>query len=339
MILNMDKFVREEKPYWERLEGFLARLEQEPDWRLSLEEVQQFHYLYQRTSSDLVKVTALVGEPEMARYLETLVARAYGEIQETRQKRGRFGFWPWLVCGFPRTFRRHARLFQLSTALFLLGTLLGALAIQFDPEARDVLIPFAELREDPRQRVAAEERGEGIEKLKGARSRFSTMLMTHNIQIAITTMALGVSWGVGTSVMLFSNGIMLGAVGIDYVRAGQTPFMLGWLLPHGVVEIPAILLAGQAGLLLAGAMIGWAGQRSLRQRLRVISSDLVSLIGGVACLLVWAGLVEGFLSQFHQPVVPYAIKIGFGVVELVGLTLFLALAGRRLEPDEIQTSR
>ena len=42
------------------------------------------------------------------------------------------------------------------------------------------------------------------------------------------------TWGVGTIIMLFYNGVILGAVAVDYIRAGQTKFLLGWLMPHGV---------------------------------------------------------------------------------------------------------
>jgi len=42
-------------------------------------------------------------------------------------------------------------------------------------------------------------------------------------------------------------------------------------------------------------------------------------------MLVWAGLVEAFLSQYHRPVVPYSLKIGFGVAELILLVLFWAV--------------
>ena len=111
--------------------------------------------------------------------------------------------------------------------------------------------------------------------------------------------------------------------------AGETSFLLGWLLPHGSVEIPAIILAGQAGLMLAGALIGWGRPISLRSRLRQISSDLVTMIFGVAILLVWAGMVEAFLSQYHEPVLPYELKIGFGLAELILLTWFLFKSGTR----------
>ena len=112
--------------------------------------------------------------------------------------------------------------------------------------------------------------------------------------------------------------------------AGQTKFLLGWLLPHGAVEIPSILIAGQGGLMLAGALIGWGKRIPLRARLREVSPDLMTLIFGVGLLLVWAGFVEAFLSQYHEPIIPYAVKIAFGAVELILLFLFLAHSGKIL---------
>ena len=52
----------------------------------------------------------------------------------------------------------------------------------------------------------------------------------------------------------------------------------------------------------------------------------MTIIGGVAVMLVWAGIVEAFFSQYHAPVLPYGVKIAFGAVELVALTWFLARA-------------
>ena len=48
---------------------------------------------------------------------------------------------------------------------------------------------------------------------------------------------------------------------LDDIAGGQAVFLAGWLLPHGSIEIPAILLGGQAGLILAGALIGWGSPR------------------------------------------------------------------------------
>src|SRR4030095_14243396 len=110
-------------------------------------------------------------------------------------------------------------------------------------------------------------------------------------------------------IVLFYNGIILGLVAVDYVMAGQTKFLLAWLLPHGVIELPAVMMGGQAGLVLAGALIGWGQRNSIRARLRAVTPDVVTLIFGVALMLVWAGVVEAFLSQYHEPLLPYAVKI------------------------------
>ena len=82
--------------------------------------------------------------------------------------------------------------------------------------------------------------------------------------------------------------------------------------------------------MLANALIGWgAATRPRGQRLREISADLVTLISGAACLLVWAGLVEAFLSQYHEPALPYDLKISLGLLELTLLILFLAKSSRK----------
>jgi hypothetical protein len=75
----------------------------------------------------------------------------------------------------------------------------------------------------------------------------------------------------------------------------------------------------------------------MAERLRAISGDLVTLILGVALMLVWAGLIEAFFSQYHQPVMPYWIKITFGFVELTLLVLFLSRCG--IQPTSIRSSQ
>ena len=330
MIIDLEKFITEERPYWEELEKALDALERDSARRLEFGQVKRFHYLYQRTSADLAKIVTFASEPKVRQYLESLVGRAYGEIHETRERPYRFSLRKWFFHTFPIVFRRHVRAFWLALTIMLVGSLFGGLAICFDPEAKEVVMPFSHLLQHPSERVAKEEEVDK-DRLQGAKAMFSSHLMTHNTKVAIFTLALGITWGVGTLLMLFYNGIILGAVAFDYILAGETEFLAGWLLPHGVVEIPAILLAGQAGLVLAGALIGWGKPESLRKRFRKISSDLATLIFGVGILLIWAGIVESFFSQYHEPIIPYGVKIGFGVVELVLLTLFLWKSGKKQE--------
>jgi len=265
-------------------------------------------------------------EPETRHYLESLVARAYGEIHESREKAARLNLLQWFFQTFPQTFRRHVRAFWLAVAVTLAGCLFGGLAIAFDPDSKSVLMPFSHLQGSPAERVAREEQA-AHDPLAGERGGFSAMLMTHNTQVSIFAMALGATWGVGTILLLFYNGVILGAVAVDYILAGQSRFLAGWLLPHGSFEIPAILIAGQGGLILGGALIGWGRSASLKSRLRAVAPDLVTLIFGVMVLLIWAGFVESFLSQYHEPVIPYSFKIIFGLVELALLSLLLGKSG------------
>jgi uncharacterized membrane protein SpoIIM required for sporulation len=325
MILDLARFVDAERPHWTALEKTLDWIAADPTRKMTIEDLEAFHVLYQRASADLGKVATLASEGELSRYLEWLVSRAYAEIHESRDRR-RFRPWRWFTVEFPSTFRRHSRAFQLAVALTLAGIAFGALALRIDSEAKSVIVPFEGLEVSPAERVAREKQEQG-KQLTGKKTQFSAGLMTHNTQVALMTIALGMTFGFGTLVLLFYNGVILGAIAYDYIHGGEAIFLMGWLLPHGVIEIPAILVGGQTGLVIAHALIGWGSRISRAERLRAISRDVVTLAGGAALMLVWAGIVEAFLSQYHEPVIPYGAKIAFGLVEAALLTLFLSRAG------------
>lgn len=330
MIIDLQNFICVERPYWRELETVLDKLEKRPELKLTLSQLERLHYLYQRASADLAKIMTFSAEPNTRVYLESLVARAFADIHETRNKSHRLAPLRWFFLTFPRTFRKHVRAFALCLIAMMVGSGFGAFVLAVDPDSKVVILPFPHLQGDPSDRVEQEETVNN-DRLERSKASFSSYLMTHNTKVSIYTLAMGITWGIGTLMMLFYNGVILGAVALDYMMAGETLFLLGWLLPHGSIEIPAILIAGQSGLVLAGALIGWGDPISLRLRLRKIGGDLVTLIFGGALMLVWAGIVEAFFSQYHEPVLPYEIKIGFGVLELIVLFLFLAKSGQRSE--------
>jgi uncharacterized membrane protein SpoIIM required for sporulation len=338
VIIDLPKFLATERPAWTELEQILAKLEDEPNWRMDLAQLKRFHYLYERASADLGKIVTFASEPETRRYLESLVARAYGEIHETRARARRVDLPGWFFRTFPQTFRRHIRAFWLTVAITLAGCAFGGLAIALDPDAKTALMPFEYLQGNPAERVAREEHSTH-DRLAGERGSFSASLMTHNTKVSALALALGATWGVGTVLLLFYNGVILGAVAVDYILAGQTRFLAGWLLPHGSFEIPAIMIAGQGGLILGRALIGWGTRASLKTRLRAVSGDLVTLIFGVAVLLTWAGFVESFLSQYHEPVLPYSFKIIFGLTELALLSFFLGKSGASAPQEPVDPGR
>lgn len=324
MIIDLPRFIETERPTWTELETLLDGLAQDANRQLTLAEARRFHFLYQKVSADLGRVSTFASEPAIRRYLESLVARSYAEINETR---GRDRTWRplhWFFIEFPDVFRRHIRAFWVSIFVSLLGVVFGGLAVLFDnQEAKAAIVPpgFEHVLKDPAQRVAEEESGK---EEFGMHATFAGQLMNNNIKVSIRALAFGMTWGVLTILVLLYNGIILGQVAFDYINAGQGVFLAAWLLPHGSIELPAIFIAGQGGLILAGAMIGRGDRAPLGARLRAVGKDVMTIIGVVAIMLVWAGIVESYMSQHHEPRLPYWIKITFGSLELFALILYLS---------------
>src|SRR5580693_1174621 len=242
--------------------------------------------------------------------------------------------WLKIFTAFPKTFRRHSRYFVLAVLITLLGCAFGGLAVRYDPASVDVLLPADYLR-NPGQRVHEEEQGLGrhLDSTQ-TEAAFSAQLIRHNIQVALLAAALGVTFGIGTALLLFENGVLLGAVAVHYTQQGFGLFMTAWLLPHGAFEIPSILIAGQAGFYLARLLLRRREDRNMRQSMR----EWLVLIAGLALMLVWAGTMEAFFSQHQAPVLPYGFKVAVGAAELVLLAIYLLLMGRSETGADAPTS-
>jgi uncharacterized membrane protein SpoIIM required for sporulation len=328
VILDLERFQAQARPRWGKLESLLASLEGRPDRRLNPAEAEQLQELFTQTAADLNRVTHGALAPELRQYLERLVARAYAELYyapATRSEIWQPRRWLRIFTAFPEAFRRQSRYFVLAVLITILGCALGGLAVRYDPASVDALLPAGYLR-NPDQRVHEEEKGLSRH-LPSAQieAAFSAELITHNIQVALLAAALGVTFGIGTALLLFENGVLLGAVAVRYTQQGFGLFVTAWLLPHGAFEIPSILIAGQAGFYLARLLLRRHEDRNMRRAMR----EWLLLIAGLAMLLVWAGIMEAFFSQHHAPVLPYGFKVAVGAAELALLTTYLLLTGRR----------
>jgi uncharacterized membrane protein SpoIIM required for sporulation len=335
MILNLERFQAQARPRWKRLESLLRALEGRPDRRLSPTEAQQLQELYAEVAVDLNRVVHGALAPDLSHYLERLVGRAYAELYYAPPKRSELWQprrWLRIFTAFPEAFRRQSRYFAMAVLITLLGCTLGGLAVHYDPASVDVLLPASYLR-NPGERVHEEEQGlERHPNSTQTEAAFSAQLIKHNIQVALLAAALGVTFGVGTALLLFENGVLLGAVAVHYTQRGFGLFMTAWLLPHGVFEIPSILIAGQAGFYLARLLLHRSEDRNLRQSMR----EWLVLVAGLAMMLVWAGIMEAFFSQHHAPVLPYAFKVAVAAAELVLLTMYLLLIRRKEVKAELR---
>lgn len=327
MARSAERFVHSHRHIWERLSDLVDKAQRERLSSLTDDELHELGTLYRRTSADLARAktrysTTSAGK-ELVRSLNDLVLRAHAQVYSAPPPQA-VNAWRFLLFGFPQAFRRNWRVIAMAAALMYGPALASYLAVVYNPENAKFLIPDSAVREVQKR---AEKK---IIVGWGARTDFeglvsssstSSFIMTNNIRVTIMAVALGVTAGIGTGYVLISNGIMVGALAAVATNVHVDELFWAVILPHGVLELTAICIAGGAGLLLAKAIYA-PGLLPRRDALRVAGNEAGQLLIGVAGMLVIAGLIEGFITPL--PIVPL-LKIAFGVCTGIGLTAYLSL--------------
>lgn len=77
----------------------------------------------------------------------------------------------------------------------------------------------------------------------------------NNLQACILLFLGGASFGVLTIIIMSLNGIVIGAIMEIVSKDHSALFVAAAILPHGIFEIPAFILSGALGLLLAQSLI------------------------------------------------------------------------------------
>ncbi len=287
---------------------------------LSEEELLEFGRLYRRSVAQLAHARAHGVNASELEYLNWLVGRAYGLLYVTESS-GWLGLRRFYTAELPQTFRRHGRLFLLCAALFFGPALLAGLLTLHRPDLLEMISPNTA---QALQEIASRHAGNADWLPAEMRPLASSAIMTNNIQVSFLAFAGGMLLGLLTLFELVFNGLVLGAIGVG---VGHTPvglYFWAFVAPHGMVEIPAILISAMAGLLLARALIE-PGIYSRRDALRLAGRQAAVLMFGVVTFLVFAGLVEGFFSPAVLP-----IPVKFAAAALIGATFwsYLLLVGR-----------
>ncbi len=324
MIVNLEKFIQKEERYWNELSTLLEKLQQQTT-SSNFSELQRLLYLYDRVSADYTKVANYSNSQELIDYLENLTVSAYSFIHNNQKQRVKIHLAKWLFSDFPKAFRKNLRYVVIATAVFMLGGLFGAFALSNNEEAKNAILPqqFASHLNSAEERVKREE--SNLESYNAERnSQFAVHLMTNNIKVSILALALGATFGIGTLIVMFYNGVILGLVVYDYINASQGVFLSGWLLPHGIIEIPAIIFAGATGLMIGHCLIKSKG--SIKLALRKKRQEIGLFMLAIVVMLLWAGIIEAFMSQVHEPIVTYQSKIIFGVLEGILLISWLCMS-------------
>jgi uncharacterized membrane protein SpoIIM required for sporulation len=323
--MDLETFLRQRRPDWKRLEEVLEQVEGSGLGSLDDDGAVEFGRLYRRAASDLNQAQTFVSGEATEGYLNDLVARAYASIYG-RRKAKPWAFVRHLYRGFPAVFRRRLAEVGLAVLLFALGTTFGYLASYYDRDvARTYLLPDM-------QTILPTEEGEDAAtptQTTGHLAAFSSFLFTHNLGVSLAAYALGITFGLGTAWMMFYNGVIMGALGAVFVEAGQLTAFATGVLPHGVLEIPAILIAGAAGFVLAEGFLR-ARPWPRREELARMGKESLLLVSGCVPLLLVAAVLEAGVARAPDWFLSRGVKLAVaGVFALLFLVYVLLLGWGR----------
>ncbi len=123
------------------------------------------------------------------------------------------------------------------------------------------------------------------------------VIFLNNSFIAFLSVILGLIFAIFPFLVLLSNGFLLGVM-LSFVHsvAGWQTF-LALILPHGIIEIPAVLLAGAAGLKIGKTVMNriFKKEGDIKEEL---NCALIFFLKILFPLLAIAALIETlFISQ------------------------------------------
>lgn len=314
--MDIDHFVATHRASWQRLDELTRRASRNLR-RLAPEEVEELVASYQRTAAHLSFARTYLDDPALVGRLTMLVARAgavvYGTRPATLRAAARF-----VTETFPAALwhlRRHVAVAALLCAAVGLGV--GAW-IARSPAVLDAAAPAA-----LREAYVSED----FEAYYSARpsAEFAGRVFTNNVGVGILAFAGGLTFGLLTLAVLVVNAANLGFAAGLFAAAGQSARFWGLVLPHGLLELTAVFVAGGTGLRIGWAMVE-PGDRSRRDALATEARRAVAVVVGLVATFGAAGLIEGFVTG---SALPTAARVGIGVGAEVAFLTYAGVLGRR----------
>ncbi len=327
---------------WERLRLILARIDSGGLSALQEEELSALPGLYRKALSDLSLFRTRGDDAAMINQLSQLCNRAHAVIYARKLGEKRTGIWEFISSELPRAVRRCHRLVLSSAAVMTLCAVLGWVHCQVDADiARAVLGPEMINQYQTSLRAAHEDADLGLAAQipREQRSGMWLFITSNNIKVGINSFLLGIVGGVPALLMMAFNGYMLGAIAFLYfttppgLDVNLPLYFIAGVAAHGAIELPAITLAGAAGMKIGFAWV-FPGQRPRGDSMRDAVGDAGKLILATSLTLVVAGIIEAFVT----PLTPaeglplgalYVLKIAVGVIVFSLWLSWLYFGGRR----------
>ncbi|MDJ0555234.1 MAG: stage II sporulation protein M [Microcoleaceae cyanobacterium MO_207.B10] len=310
--MNINRWIRRREKNWKHLDSLLRQVEKKGLKSLPAAQIQEMASLYRSVSADLARAkTQQVGNI-LEQDLQRLTARGYTQIYQGNRKQEWQAVWEFLQWGFPKLVQQTWAYTAIATAFFLLGGLVAWWYSWQDPVFMSLIVPeslISQVRD--RQEL-------WMGSIVGIEPLASSNIMINNLRVSFTVVAGGISGGIYTVYILVFNGLLIGAIGALVGQHNLAFPFWAFVFPHGALELPAIFLAGGAGLLIARAIL-FPGKYGRVDALKFYGFQAAQLVFGVVGLLVIAGIIEGFFSP--NPLIPDIFKyiVGMGLLMLLSI--------------------
>ncbi len=286
-------WLQKRRPYWARIDELLTRSGRSGVRTLTHPELQELALLYRQTASDLATIREDPSSRNLAHYLNQLLGRAHNLIYMGRRSRPG-GIIKFYRETFPQVFHDTLPYTVAACAIFFALAAAGMMMAIVDPGFQRYLL-------GPDMMATIEKRQMWTHSIVSIKPLASSAIMTNNLSVSFTTFALGITAGIGTIWMLAFNGLLFGVVNAACWQAGMSQQLLSFVAPHGVLELPAIFIAGGGGLLLAKGLL-FPGTLPRSASIALEGGRAVRLVLGIIPMLIVAGTIEGFVSPSDLPV-------------------------------------
>jgi uncharacterized membrane protein SpoIIM required for sporulation len=288
-------FLKLNEPKWKKFENLLSNGNaKQPDLLADL---------YVEVTEDLSYSKTHYPESTTTRYLNALALRFHQAIYKNKKEaKGRFkNFWEYEL---PLLFRAHHKQLLYSFLIFAVAFAIGALSAAYDDTFLRLIMGDSYVN----MTLENIEKGDPFAIYKSADSSIMFMEITwHNIKVAFLEFIYGTFLSFGTAIILFYNGIMLGAFQYFCFQKGLllTSILTIWI--HGTLEISAIVIAGCAGLVMGNSIL-FPGTYSRLESFKNGARQGLKITVGLVPIFIMAGFLESFVTRLTD--MPAAVKAG-----------------------------
>ncbi|HBZ80407.1 MULTISPECIES: stage II sporulation protein M [Brevibacillus] len=284
--MDITSFWHKHKAAWAELEQLVERFTRKQR-HITAADIDRLTHLYKKASAHLALVRSYHPADEITLYLNQLVSRAHNLTYKQQS-----GSWQQLrhFFGVHLIALMHNRISFIGMAalLFVIGGVSGFVAVLADPLNLYYVLPQGMAEQIDPSRL-----GEGHDAINSP--VISTMIMTNNMKVAILAFVSGITFGLVPIYLLLFNGLLVGALAAVYFQADSSYAFWAYILPHGVIELAAIFIAGGAGLHM-GYRLLVPGRYDRKHQFLEAAKESAQLLLATLPLLFVAGIIEGYIT-------------------------------------------